>query len=188
MTRRIAHAAAVAAALLLAAVPSVGAASVKVSVDRSVIATKLGRAFVLRSKIANHGTTAATGLIAHLNVLSLRSGLYVDPEDWSSHRTRYLPPIPAGGSTTLTWKLSAVNAGTLGVYVVVLPQSGAPVPPAIGPTTHVVIADRRTLDSSGILPLAFGIPALLGVGILLLRLWRARSPGRFGWDRDRVAR
>ena len=75
-------------------------------------------------------------LIAHLNVLSLRSGVYIDPEDWSSNRTRYLPPIPAGGSLTLTWRLQAVNAGSIGVYVAVLPQSVAAKPPTTSPTTR----------------------------------------------------
>ena len=44
-------------------------------------------------------------------------GVYVDPEDWSSHRTRYLAPISAGGSVTLAWKMQAVNSGSFGVYV-----------------------------------------------------------------------
>jgi hypothetical protein len=165
----------VAVALLLVTAPAADAAGeLSVSVDRAVVSTRLGQTFEFRSTIANRGTAAASGLIAHLNVLSLRSGAYVDPEDWSSRRTRYLAPIPAGGSTTLTWRLNAVNAGRLGVYIAVLPQSGAPRPPATGPTIRVEIADRKTLDSGGILPLALGIPALLALATLGLRLRRVR--------------
>jgi hypothetical protein len=66
-----------------------------VTVDRAAISTELGRKFVLRTTISNRGSAAAQNMIAHLNVLSLRGDVYVDPEDWSSSRTRYLQPIPA---------------------------------------------------------------------------------------------
>jgi hypothetical protein len=146
-----------------------------VSVDRTTVATKLGHTFVIRSTIANPGATPATGLIAHLNVLSLRRGLYVDPEDWSSHRTRYLAPIPAAGSTTLDWKLQAVNAGDLGVYIAVLRQDGQPVDPTTGPLVHVTIVDRRTLDAAGIVPLTVGVPALLALIAATVRIFRRRA-------------
>src|SRR6187401_2192323 len=100
------------AAVAVPAGDAAAAADVVVSVDRPATTTELGRRFVLRSTISNRGTAAATGLIAHLNVLSLRRGVYVEPEDWSSDRTRYLAPIGAGRSIALTWNLQAVNAGT----------------------------------------------------------------------------
>lgn len=163
----------VAALLLLAGTHAAdAAASLSVTVDRARISTQLGHKFVLRSTITNRGSAAASGLIAHLNVLSLRDGVYVDPEDWSSHRTQYLGTIPAGGSSTTTWRMQAVSAGRFGVYVAVLPQSGVAHPPTTGPAIHVAVAGRKTLNSGGILPLALGIPALLGLLTLGLRLHR----------------
>jgi hypothetical protein len=164
------------AALGGAAGARAGAATLPISVrvDRGSVATGLGRTFSFSSTITNVGATAATGLIAHLNVLSLRDGVYVDPEDWSSHRTRYLAPVPAGGSRTITWKMEAVNSGSFGVYVAVLPRNGEPRPPVTGPAIRVSVAERRTLDSSGILPLALGIPGALGLVALSLRLHRRR--------------
>jgi hypothetical protein len=164
-----------AAATALALVPAAGAVDgLTVSVDRTAVSARLGQKFELRSTIANHGASTASGLIAHLNVLSLRGGVYVDPEDWSSHRTRYVSPIPAGASRTLTWRLSTVSPGLIGVYVAVLPANGKPVPPTTGATVRVSIADRRTLDSGGILPLALGLPAALGVLLVAFRQRRAR--------------
>ena len=151
-----------------------GAGGLSVSLDRTSVSTRLGHTFAFHSTIANHSGDATRALIAHLNVLSLRSGVYVDPEDWSSHRTRYLGPIPPGASRRLSWRIKAVNAGSIGVYVAVLPRSGAPVPPATGPTLRVEIADRRTLDSGGILPLALGIPALLALVLVGVRVRRRR--------------
>lgn len=148
---------------------------IAVTVDRTSISTSLGHKFSVRSRIANDGSNAAGGLVAHLNVLSLRPDVYLDPEDWSSHRTRYLPAIPAGGSVTIKWKMQAVNAGSIAVFVAVLPQSGESRPPATGPTVHVSIARHRTLNSGGILPLALGIPALLAALSLGVRLRRRAS-------------
>jgi hypothetical protein len=138
------------------------------------VGTKLGHKFVFHSRIENRGAAMATGLVAHLNVVDLTGHTYVDPEDWSSQRTRYLAPIAPGGATTITWRLNAVNAGTIGVYVAVLPKSGAPVPPSTGPTVRVSIQDRKTLNSGGILPLALGIPSVLGLLALGVRLRRRR--------------
>jgi hypothetical protein len=172
--------AALLAAAVVGAAPAANAAgaSLAVSVDRTAVTTKLGHTFVIRSTITNRSSAVAVRLIAHLNVLSLGRGLYVDPEDWSSRRTRYLPPIPAGGSTTLSWKLVAVNGGDLGVYIAVLPQSGRAVEPTTGPLVHVTIADRRALDAGGILPLALGLPALLALAMAFSRFARRGKSAR----------
>jgi hypothetical protein len=162
-----------AAAVLLVLAPAAQAVGrLAVSVDRAAITARLGHTFVFHSTIANRGGAPAAGLVAHLNVVDLSGHVYVDPEDWSSHRTRYLGTIPPGRSTTLGWRLDAVNSGTIGVYVAVLPRSGAPVRPITAPAIRVTIRDRRTLNSGGILPLSLGIPALLGLLALGVRVGR----------------
>ncbi len=175
MTRmRLVSVAALATAVVLAgpaAARAAGAnAGLSVNVDRVEISTKLGQKFAFRSTITNRSSAAMSGLIAHLNVLSFRDSVYVDPEDWSSHRVRHLAPIPAGGSTTITWRMEAVNSGSFAVYVAVLSHERAP---TTGPTVTVAITERRTLNSGGILPLALGIPGLLGLLTLGFRLRRA---------------
>lgn len=168
------------AATLVAAFALAGAASAQpegigIAPDRQSVTTSLGHKFHFRTTITNRRRGTASNLIAHLNVLSLRSGTYVDPEDWSSHRTRYLAPIPHGRSITLTWNMQAVNSGAFGIYVAVLPESGSAQPPAVGPTVRVSIAHRQTLNSGGILPLALGIPGALGLLTVALRIRRRRS-------------
>jgi hypothetical protein len=169
------------AALALALAPATAAAAtVSVTLDRPTVATGLGKRFTVRSTIRNTGPRDASGLIAHLNVLSLRSGVYVDPEDWSTQRTRYLDAIPAGGSATVTWRLQAVNAGRFAVYVAVVDPAVEARPPTVGPALRVRVADRRTLDAGGILPLAVGVPAAVGAaaGTLALRRRRRRAVTR----------
>lgn len=165
MTRRLA-AAALAAALVA---PGAAAAEpIAVGVDRQHVPTALGRDFELSTTIANRGSAASGRLVAHLNVLSLDPGVYVDPEDWSSQRTRYLAPLAAGRSQTLRWRLKAVNAGSLAAYVAVVPLGAGSSAPTASPAVTLTVATRRTLDAGGILPLAAGIPtglALLAVGV-----------------------
>ena len=148
---------------------------VSVTVDRTQISTQLGGKFAFQSTITNDGLATATALIANLNVVSLRDGVYVDPEDWSSQRTHYLEPLPAGASTTITWHVHAVNDGVLGMVVTVLPERGAGLPPPTGPLIRLTVAERKTLNSGGILPLVIGIPALIGAVALGIRLRRGRQ-------------
>ncbi len=157
------------------ALHAAGRDSVTVSVDRTTVDTSLGRTFRFTTRVANTGAAATSPLVAQLNVLSLQPGTYVDPEDWSSRRTRYLGSIPAGASRAIDWTVKAVNSGDIGVFVAVLPQSGESVAPVAGPTVHVEIAGRKTLDAGGILPLALGIPALLGALTVGLRVHRRRN-------------
>ena len=98
-------------ALAAGAHAAAGTPGVSATVDRTSIRTELGHTFVFRTRIANDGAATAHGLIAHLNIVSLRGDVYVDPEDWSTNRTRYLRPVGAGGSQTITWRMKAVNSG-----------------------------------------------------------------------------
>ena len=180
MTRRrpallVPAVAAVVLALAAAAHAASGPAGVSVTVDRTRSSTQLGSSFVFRSTITNDASVPADGLIAHLNIVSLRNDVYVDPEDWSTHRTRYLGSLAAGGSRTITWRLKAVNSGAFDVYVAVLPRSGHARRPVTGPVVAVAVAGRKTLNAGGILSVALGVPAVLGVLAVGLKLRRRRA-------------
>ena len=166
-------------ALVLAWGSAAGAASPPLhsSVDRATISTELGQTFETRTSIANTGTSGVVGAIAHLNILSLHDGTYVDPEDWSSRRTRYLPAVPPGGSTTIGWRLHAVSPGSFVVYVALVRADGAALL-SVSPPVRVTVSDRTTLNAGGIVPLAVGMPLLLGLVWLIVRIRRASSVGR----------
>jgi hypothetical protein len=161
-----------AAAAMLPASAAAAAPGLSASVDRTRISTQLGRSFELGSTIANAGPDTARGLVAHLSVLSLREDPYVDPEDWAPQRVVFLDPIPPGAARTLRWRMTAVNAGTFGVYVTVLAQDPRAGPAPNTPTVDLRVTQRRTLNSGGILPLALAVPALLGALTIALRLRR----------------
>jgi hypothetical protein len=108
------------------------------------------------------------GVVAHLNIVSLDPSVYVDPEDWSSHRTRYLGTIPPGGSTRTDWTVQAVNSGHFVIYVAVVDHQGAGSVIASNPL-RATVAQKRRLNSGGVVPLALGIPAVLALGLVALR-------------------
>jgi hypothetical protein len=167
----------VAAVAFVAAVASPAAASsppISVRIDRASISTKLGHTFSFRSTITNADSAPLSGVIAHLNVLSYDPGTYVDPEDWSSHRTIYLPTLSAHAARTITWRMQAVNDGSFAVYVAAVPPVGAAGAPVTGPAIRVDVAKRTTLNAQGIVPLALGIPGALGLLSLGLRVRRRR--------------
>jgi hypothetical protein len=150
---------------------SAGAATV--DLDQTRVSTKIGERFTFTSTIRNDSAQDETDLVAHLNVLSSDPGTYVDPEDWSSHRTRYLAPVAPHEVRKVTWTVTAVNSGSITIYVAVLPRHGAG-QVAVSAPLRVAIAKHRTLNSGGVLPLALGIPALLGLTAFGVRTRRRK--------------
>ena len=152
---------------------AVGESGPEIAVDRASVAVRLGASFAFTSTLSAGG--APTGpLVAHLNVVSLDPATYVDPEDWSTHRTRYLEPLPAGGRRSIRWSVKAVSAGPMAIYVTAVPAGGSGAI-AVGPPLHLQVADRRTLNSGGVVPLALAVPA--AVAALAFAARRRGSPG-----------
>ena len=166
--RRRGAAVVVVAAVLAAAQPALAAtAPPRITLDRGPVAVRLGTTFAFSSTLS--AGAAATGpLVAHLNVVSLDPATYVDPEDWSTHRTRYLGAVAAGDSASLRWSVKAVSSGPIAIYVTAVPADGSG-PIAVGPPLHVQVAERRTLNSGGVVPLALAVPALLLVVAVVTR-------------------
>jgi hypothetical protein len=168
--------------LVLVCVLAIGASparasTVELSLDRTSVSNKLGDSFGFDSRITNSGRKPLLGLVAHLNIVALSKGVYVDPEDWSSSRTHYLPDLGPGESTDVSWNVQSVNGGRFAVYVVVLrgaAPTSSPEGPTVSPALAVRVTERKTINSGGVLPLALGVPVLLGFLTLGLRVRRDR--------------
>jgi hypothetical protein len=161
-----------AACLAGAVVPAVARADATLEVAQSParVSTRLGDEFRFTTTVSNRGAAVLSGLVAHLNIASWDRDVYVDPEDWSSQRTRYLAPLAPGQSREIRWTVKAVNPGHFAIYAAVLDHRR----PAAGPELDVRVTERRTINSGGVLPLALAVPGLLGLAMVGVRLRRPR--------------
>jgi hypothetical protein len=152
--------------------PAIAAPGGGVTFDRSQVSVTIGDKFTLTSTTA--GDLGPGPLIAHLNVVSLSSDVYVDPEDWSSNRTQSLPDTPGA---RLDWPVQAVNAGTFDIYLVVVPTgAGASAQELIvSAPVRVTVANRRTVNAAGSLPIVIAVPLVLAMFAAAAR-WRRRDP------------
>lgn len=153
---------------------------VRVAFERTRISGVVGDRFTLRATVRTTGSAPAGALIAHLNVASLTTGVYVDPEDWSSDRTQQLPAVTPASPVTTTWEVQAVNAGRFDIYLVLLPSdaSGTDMPLIATPPLQVAVAGRTTITAAGTLPVVVMVPVLLTVAATAIR--RRRRPGSTG--------
>jgi uncharacterized membrane protein len=145
---------------------------VEVSLSRAEVSTQLGQSFGFRSRVTNSGAPPVSGLVAHLNVVGLDTDIYVDPEDWSEERTKSVPSLAPGESTDVAWDVTAVTGGEAAIYVTVLPGDSPATAReglAISSAMDVRVAEARNLNTDGVLPLALGVPALLGLVTLVVR-------------------
>jgi hypothetical protein len=154
--------------LIGAAVLAPSAGAVTVELDRTSVSTRIGEKFQFSSTLRNLESRPVPDVVAHLNIVSLDPSVYVDPEDWSSHRTRYLGTLTAGESRRIEWTVQAVNSGHFVVYVAAVDRNGAGTVTASN-ALRTTVAQKRRLNSAGVVPLALGVPALLAVGLVLLR-------------------
>lgn len=146
----------------------------RISISMERFSARLGNSFGFQTTITNTGTRTIPGVVEHLNIASLEPGVYVDPEDWSTDRTRYPGSLRPGQSLSTSWQVKPVNAGHFAVYVGAFPTREGSAEPAASPILRVQVAEHRTLNPGGVLPLAVGIPVLLGVVALTLRRRRRR--------------
>ncbi len=169
----------VAGAVLLAIGPSQGVASQAgvtaehrsvtvagwtVELDQSQLQSTLGSRFSFVSTLRNDTGESQPGTIAYLNVLSTKPSVYVDPEDWSSNRTRFLGDVTAGETQQVMWKLQAVNSGSFVVFVVVTSAAGGN-DVVSSPALRLTVADQRRLNPTGILPVTLAVPGVLALGM-----------------------
>ena len=131
-----------------------GPLNLSVMAEPPTVSTVLGGRFVITTVVKNTGTAPTGQILAHMNVASIEGDVYVDPEDWSSNRSRQLSLEP-GESRKLSWEIQAVNSGRFAAYVVVVPF-GSSVNGnedlRVSELVRVEVAQRSTLTAGGALP------------------------------------
>lgn len=168
----------VAAVLVLGGATGVAGAALAAGPDQARVVVEpssadvvLGESLDLTVTVTNPGPDATRPMVVHLDVTDPEQATSVDPEDWTSTLSKPVAALEPGATTTVDWTLQPISGGTFSVYAVVLaPGSGSL--GASGVTT-VVVADQRSLNPDGVLPVALGVPAVVGA-LWLANLRRSR--------------
>lgn len=135
----------------------------------------LGESLDLTVTVTNTSDHASADLVVHLDITDPSSSSSVDPEDWTSTLTKPLGIVQAGATATVDWNIQPISPGTFSAYAVAIsPASDAVVASNV---LTVEVADQRSLDPGGILPVALGMPALVGA-LLLTRTLAAKRAAR----------
>jgi hypothetical protein len=137
------------------------------------VSASVGQRFSFQSTVTNTAPSTATDLVAHLNIVSLDPNVYVDPEDWSSHRTQYLAPLGPSRAALLQWTVHAVNNGHFILYVTLLTPAAAE-PVAAGRALRADVTRSGSLSTRGALPVTVIVPASVLVLFLGSVVWRRR--------------
>lgn len=156
-------------------VPSTASAEslddVAVTVDPTSHSVVLGDAFTVQITVTNRGSVATVPLVIHVDITDPSQPTSVDPEDWTSTLSKTIGILDPGTSVTVDWELQPIAGGEFAVYAVALSAGIDTLSPSN--VLRVAVADQRSLNPGGILPVAIGAPLVVG-GLLLLQMRLAR--------------
>jgi hypothetical protein len=123
------------------------------------------------------GNQTAHGVVAWISLVQVDPGHEqpVDLEDWSAHKAVTRSILPPGQQVNVEWPMRLIQAGSYRVVISAVDRE----------TTHVMtspfvdfqVRRKPVVESGRILPVAFGVPALL-LGILSWRRFGRRGDWR----------
>jgi hypothetical protein len=133
---------------------------------------RMGDRLTFRATIRNTGRDTARGVVGWLSLLQVDPGKEqsVDLEDWSAQKAVTLSSLAPGHSVATEWVLRLIQTGEYRVAVVAgaAGSGSAPVPSSFA---DFAVLPKPVVESSRILPIAVGLPLLLGGALG----WRVRS-------------
>lgn len=157
--------------LMIAAPAAARQDGIEVTVTPATAAFDLGTMLDVGVTVTNHTDTPLVGFVVHLDITDPNTPGSVDPEDWTATLTKDLPAVAPGTTTTVPWTLQPIAGGGFSVYAVVM-RGGDPAIHASG-AALVDVAERRSLNPRGVLPVALGMPFVILVTLAGRRRQRA---------------
>jgi len=143
--------------------------NLQISIPNMAAATvKASDSIFFDTIVVNNGTEISPTVFVGMNIINLeRGGEPIDPEDWSPQRRQSIDPLGPGESATLSWRVNAILAGDVMIYMVAIPQPNdidTTSHPVASPGIHLTVTPFTKLNPSGVLPYAIGNP----IGLLVL--------------------
>ena len=134
---------------------------------------QMGDKLSFQTIIRNTGTDPVEGLIAWLSLVQIDKGQEqpVDLEDWSAHQAVSVASLAPGQLVRTDWPMRLIQAGTYRVVIIAVSRADTSL--TASPFADFVVREKPVVESTRVLPVAIGLPALLA--LLLLWRWSRRS-------------
>lgn len=125
------------------------------------------------SVIHNNGTEPVEGLVAWISLVEVTPGHEqpMDLEDWSALKAVSGTELAPGTPLSTDWPIRLIQNGDYRVVISVTDRNDQAV--YTSPTLQFHVARKPVVESSRILPVALGLPLLIG-GVMSYRGWRQR--------------
>ena len=150
--------------------------AIEVEIDTDTAVMNVGDEIEFTTTVTNADDIETPGMVVAMNIINLRKGDPVDPEDWSPERTQSVDPLAPGESAEQDWSVEAILDGEYMVYLTAIVKPGTPdetTLPITSPGIHLTVAAFQETNPGGVLPVALGMPiGLIVVAFLLRRYWR----------------
>lgn len=134
-------------------------------------APQMGDYLTFRSVIKNTGNQPIDGVIAWISLVQVDKGKEqpVDLEDWSAHKAVAAYTLAPGAVIKTDWPMRLIQPGHYRVVVSAVSREGAELTPS--PFADFAVKAKPVVESTRVLPVAFGVPLAL-VGVFAWRRWR----------------
>ena len=132
---------------------------------------EMGDHLSFHSVIANNSGVPLDGMTAWVSLIQVDAGKEqpVDLEDWSAHKAVTVANLQPGAQIFTQWPMRLIQAGHYRVVVSAADRSGSTL--TSSPFSDFEVARKPVVESSRVLPVAFGVPLLL----LAAMVWRWRA-------------
>jgi hypothetical protein len=131
---------------------------------------QMGDNLSFHTVIRNNGSKPADGLIAWISIVQIDRGKEqpVDLEDWSAHKAVAAASLGPGRTLGTDWPMRLIQAGNYRVVVSAMSRDSEAL--TASPFADFSVRQKPVVESRRVLPVAFGVPLLIGVGMI----WRRR--------------
>jgi hypothetical protein len=147
----------------------------KIESPSTPLSGTVGQYVNLPATITNTSDKPVDNVVAYVTLVETTSGQQapVDLEDWSAHRAVTVDSLAPGETKNASWDLRLIKGGEYVVYAAAIAQGSSQ--PAMGPEVPLSVTAQKNLNPGGVLPVALGVPVLVGAALFAPVFWRRRN-------------
>ncbi len=134
-----------------------------------------GQIITVNGTMTNLGPSPVGG-IAYISIIDVKDKIPIDLEDWSAHKGIAIDSIAPDQSILMEWNVRLVKDGSYTVVILFSSNDGS-VPPTASSKTFLEVSPKQNLNPGNVLPIVFGVPAVLMAILGIINYTRGRKMG-----------